>query len=175
MQPFARFSNSITTNQQTQLTARATAAYRECIVRAHKALQSFLETDYLPNAVTKIDFSNLANGQAWCAHRAARSATTELSAKQIHALELRKVARIRAAMEQVIVDMGFEDDFNAFTHFLRSDPRFYFTYKSHLMREHRDIAKRADAELPALFRVLPRLPYGVKMIPSYAEKSQTTA
>jgi uncharacterized protein (DUF885 family) len=43
------------------------------------------------------------------------------------------------------------------------------------MREYRDIAKRADAELPALFGVLPRLPCGVKMIPSYAQKSQTTA
>jgi len=88
---------------------------------------------------------------------------------------LSEVARIRAAMKKVIVDSRFEGDFNCFTHFLRSDPLFYFTDKDHLMREYRDIAKRADAELPALFGVLPRLPCGVKMIPSYAEKSQTTA
>lgn len=90
-------------------------------------------------------------------------------------LGLREVARIRAAMEQVIIDSGFDGDFDAFTEFLRRDPQFYFTNKEDLMREYRDIAKRADAELPALFGVLPRLPYGVKMIPSYAEKSQTTA
>ena len=43
------------------------------------------------------------------------------------------------------------------------------------MRGYRDIAKRADPELAKLFGKLPRLPYGVVPVPSYAEKSQTTA
>ena len=47
------------------LKARATAAYRERIAPVYKALQSFLETGYLPNAVTEVGFSNLANDQAW--------------------------------------------------------------------------------------------------------------
>jgi uncharacterized protein (DUF885 family) len=172
---FVSFPDSISPDQQKQLKARAIAAYQNGIAPAYKKLQRFLETDYLPNAVQAVGLSNLANGQAWYAHRAARSTTTDLTAEQIHALGLREVARIRAAMEQVIIDSGFEGDFDAFTEFLRRDPQFYFTNKEDLMREYRDIAKRADAELPALFGVLPRLPYGVKMIPSYAEKSQTTA
>ena len=172
---FVSFPDSISPVQQKQLKARAIAAYQNGIAPAYKKLQRFLETDYLPNAVQAVGLSNLANGQAWYAHRAARSTTTDLTAEQIHALGLREVARIRAAMEQVIIDSGFEGDFDAFTEFLRRDPQFYFTNKEDLMREYRDIAKRADAELPALFGVLPRLPYGVKMIPSYAEKSQTTA
>ena len=172
---FLSFPDSISPDQQKQLKARAIAAYQNGIAPAYKKLQRFLETDYLPNAVQAVGLSNLANGQAWYAHRAARSTTTDLTAEQIHALGLREVARIRAAMEQVIIDSGFEGDFDAFTEFLRRDPQFYFTNKEDLMREYRDIAKRADAELPALFGVLPRLPYGVKMIPSYAEKSQTTA
>ena len=172
---FVSFPDSISPDQQKQLKARAIAAYQNGIAPAYKKLQRFLETDYLPNAVQAVGLSNLANGQAWYAHRAARSTTTDLTAEQIHALGLREVARIRAAMEQVISDSGFEGDFDAFTEFLRRDPQFYFTNKEDLMREYRDIAKRADAELPALFGVLPRLPYGVKMIPSYAEKSQTTA
>jgi len=172
---FVSFPDSISPDQQKQLKARAIAAYQNGIAPAYKKLQRFLETDYLPNAVQAVGLSNLANGQAWYAHRAARSTTTDLTAEQIHALGLREVARIRAAMEQVIIDSGFEGNFDAFTEFLRRDPQFYFTNKEDLMREYRDIAKRADAELPALFGVLPRLPYGVKMIPSYAEKSQTTA
>ena len=172
---FVSFPDSISPDQQKQLKARAIAAYQNGIAPAYKKLQRFLETDYLPNAVQAVGLSSLANGQAWYAHRAARSTTTDLTAEQIHALGLREVARIRAAMEQVIIDSGFEGDFDAFTEFLRRDPQFYFTNKEDLMREYRDIAKRADAELPALFGVLPRLPYGVKMIPSYAEKSQTTA
>ena len=175
LRPFTRFPKNITIAQQAQLIARAKVAYRERIVPAYKALQRFLDTDDLPNTLTTVGISNLANGQARFAHRAARSITRELSAERIQALGLSEVARICATTEQVIVESEFEGDFNAITHFLCSDPRFYLTYKADLMREYRDIAKRADAELPALFGVLTRPLYGVKIIPSYVEKPQTTA
>ena len=59
--------------------------------------------------------------------------------------------------------------------FLRTDPQFYYRDAASLLRGYRDIAKRADPELARLFGKLPRLPYGVKAIPAYDEKSQTTA
>jgi uncharacterized protein (DUF885 family) len=59
--------------------------------------------------------------------------------------------------------------------FLRTDPRFFFERAQDLLVAYRDIAKRADPELARLFGRLPRLPYGVRPVPSYAEKSQTTA
>jgi uncharacterized protein (DUF885 family) len=40
---------------------------------------------------------------------------------------------------------------------------------------YRDIAKRADAELPALFSELPRLPYGVRAFPDFEAPNQVTA
>ena len=43
------------------------------------------------------------------------------------------------------------------------------------MRGYRDIAKRADPELVKLFGRLPRLPYGVSPVPSFFERSTTTA
>jgi uncharacterized protein (DUF885 family) len=78
-------------------------------------------------------------------------------------------------MDRVIEESGFEGDFAAFTDFLRTDPQFYFDDGEELLRAYRDIAKRADAGLPALFGRLPQLPYGVTPVPAYAEKSQTTA
>jgi prolyl oligopeptidase len=59
--------------------------------------------------------------------------------------------------------------------FLRTDPQFYFTEKEDLLAATRDIMKRADPELMHLFGKLPRTTYGVKPIPEYSEKSQTTA
>src|SRR5207249_5065710 len=44
-----------------------------------------------------------------------------------------------------------------------------------LVTGYRDIAKRADAELPKLFAVLPRNTYGVRPFPDYEAPSQTTA
>lgn len=65
--------------------------------------------------------------------------------------------------------------FEAFVHYLRTDPRFYYTEEEDLLRGYRDICKRIDAELPKLFKTLPRQPYGVRKIPDFMAPSQTTA
>jgi len=54
-----------------------------------------------------------------------------------------------------------------FLEFLRTDPRFFFKTPEARLAAYRDIAKRADAELPKLFAVLPRLPYGVRAMEAY--------
>ncbi len=44
-------------------------------------------------------------------------------------------------------------------------PRFLFHNEAEILAHGRDIAKRLDPELPRLFKVLPRMPYGVNPIP----------
>jgi uncharacterized protein (DUF885 family) len=112
---------------------------------------------------------------AWYNYNASRETTTNLSADEIHKLGLSEVARIREQMEKLIRSTGFRGSFKDFSYFLRTDSRFYFSKKEDLLKEYRDIAKRIDPELVKLFGVLPRLPYGVKPVPDYDEKSQTTA
>ena len=62
-----------------------------------------------------------------------------------------------------------------FLTFLRSDPQFYFTSAEALLDEYRNICKLADAQLPQLFGLLPRLPYGVRPIPDYQAPASPTA
>ena len=88
---------------------------------------------------------------------------------------VREVARIRGLMDTVVAQTGYTGGFAAFVDFLRTDPRFFFERAEDLLTAYRDIAKRADPELVRLFGTLPRLPYGVRPVPAYAEKSQTTA
>src|SRR5262249_48468027 len=68
-----------------------------------------------------------------------------------------------------------EELFLAFVKYLRTDPRFYYRTADELLAGYRDVCKRIDAELPHLFRVLPRLSYGVREIPEFMAPSQTTA
>src|SRR5262249_6361118 len=76
---------------------------------------------------------------------------------------------------KVIAQTDFKGSREQFFKFLRTDPRFYYTNAADLLREYRDICKRTDPGLAKLFGKLPRLPYGVKEVPAYAQKSQTTA
>jgi uncharacterized protein (DUF885 family) len=117
----------------------------------------------------------LPDGEAWYRNNVALRTTTDLTPQQIHDIGLSEVKRIRAEMDVVIESSGFDGSFEQFLNFLRTDPQFYHTTADGLMREYRDIAKRADPELTRLFGVLPRTPYGVIEVPDYAAKSTTTA
>jgi uncharacterized protein (DUF885 family) len=78
-------------------------------------------------------------------------------------------------MEKVIASTGFKGDFHAFTKYLLTDPKFYYTDAESLLSGYRDVAKRIDPELVRFFGRIPRLPYGVRAVPAYAEKSQAGA
>ena len=172
---FTNFPDSISDDEEAALIAEAKRIITEQLYPAFNQLLVFMETDYIPNAASSIALSDMPDGTNWYNHRVKQFTTSSLTAKEIHELGLSEVKRIRAEMDKVIADSGFEGSFSEFTHFLRTDKQFYMTSAEDLLRGYRDIAKRADPELAKLFGTLPRLPYGVIAIPDYAAKSQTTA
>ncbi|MCW8127645.1 DUF885 domain-containing protein [Microbulbifer halophilus] len=175
LKAFNEMPDSISAGTRRRLQQRADALYHKELVPAWRGLVEFVERDYIPGAAVDTAFTNRPDGLRWYAHKVRENTTTDLSPEEIHRIGLSEVQRIRAEMDKVIDRTGFDGDFKAFTEFLRTDPQFYYQDEEELLKNYRDIAKRIDGELPALFGKLPRLPYGVKPIPAYAEKSQTTA
>jgi len=172
---FTRFPAGMPAPEQERLRAAARTAYRDSVAPAFRKLSAFLRDRYVPGARTTTGIGDLPNGMAWYEVRARASTTTDLTPEQIHAIGLAEVKRIRAAMDSVIAASGFKGSFAEFVQFLRTDPRFYWATPDDLIRASRELMKRIDPELTKLFGTLPRLPYGVSPIPSYSERSQTTA
>lgn len=143
--------------------------------KAFAKLHSYLKDTYVPGCREKIGMSAMPNGKKWYALRASLSTTTYLTPDEIHQIGLNEVKRIRGEMEKIRKDTGFKGDLQAFFEFLRTDKQFFHESARALLAGYRDIAKRADPEISKLFGKLPRSPYGIRPIPSYAEKSQTTA
>jgi len=175
MRPFQQFPPGISEGDQQRLRQAAETALTTRIFPAFRELHAFLTNDYLPGARESIACRDLPNGAEWYAWRARRSTTTTLTPPQIHELGLSEVKRIRAEMERVMRSTGFKGSLPEFFEFMRTDKQFYYERGTELLAGYRDISKRVDGELTKLFGKLPRLPYGVTPIPSYAEKSQTTA
>ncbi len=173
--PFTQMPDTILQTDRDRLIAAASKAYTENARPAFQRMHTFLVNDYLPKARETIGLSALPDGEAWYAFNARVTTTTTLTPKQIHELGLAEVKRIRAEMDKIIVETGYNGNFVEFCDMLRTDPKFYFTDKDELLRAYRDVAKQIDPELPKLFATLPRLPYGVLPVPEYAEQSQTTA
>jgi len=103
------------------------------------------------------------------------STTTKMTPEELHQLGLKEVDRITAEMEKIRQKVAFKGDLKAFNKFLLKDKQFYFTRKEDLLAGYRNIGKQVDAELPKLFKTLPRLPYGVREIPEYQAKAAPAA
>ena len=72
-----------------------------------------------------------------------------------------------------MLETGFKGTRAEFHTFLVTDPRFFYTDPEAMLAGYRDIAKRADAELPKLFAQLPRQPYGVRaMLPEEGDNAE---
>lgn len=161
---------------------RARRVIAEEIAPAYRRLADFLATEYVPAARESIAASESVDGPDWYAHALRRHTTTDLSAEEIHEVGLAEVARIRAEMLETIgrSDYPHKDDLSgdalleAFLEYLRTNERFYHDSPEALLAGYREIAKRIDGELPKLFALLPRLPYGVRAMPAHgAERSPT--
>ena len=172
---FTRFPASIPVADQKRLTAAAVTAYTEKVKPAYERLYTFLTTKYIPGARETVGMSALPDGAAWYAYNVRIQTTTNRTPEQIHETGLVEVKRIRGQMDSVMKSIGYKGTFAEFTNFLRTDLKFFFTDSADLVRAYRDIVKRIDPELIKMFGHLPRLPYGVTTIPSYAAKSATTA
>ncbi len=175
LKPFVDLPAGVSGEQGMELRAQAVKVYTAEVKPAFQRLNQFLTEKYIPAARTDIAASSLPNGAAWYAWRIKTETSTDLTADQIHEIGLAEVKRIRAEMERVKTESGFKGTLAEFFVYLRTDPKFFYTDKDELIRAYRDIAKRVDPQLIKMFKTLPRLPYGVQAVPSYAEKSQTTA
>jgi uncharacterized protein (DUF885 family) len=165
--PFRKFPATIGPEDQKRLAAAGEGVLKERVRPAFVALQQFVESRYLPALRTDLAASKLPAGRRYYDFMVASMTTTTLTAEQVHAIGLAEVARIRGEMDKVIASTGFKGSFAEFVQSIKSDPRFFHTSAEDMLMHYRDIAKRADAELPKLFAELPRLPYGVRPMEPY--------
>ena len=165
--PFSRFPDDIAPAERERLSKAGLRVLHEKVEPAYARMRDFLATTYVPAARKSLGASSLPGGERYYALMVEASTTTHLTPREIHELGLREVARIRSAMEQAKDASGFKGSMPEFLQFLKTDPRFFFKTPEARLMAYRDIAKRADAELPKLFAVLPRLPYGVRAMEAY--------
>jgi len=158
-----------------KLTAAARHAIKNKIVPAYRKFAEFFETEYLPACPEKIGASQLPRGQELYALRARQFTTTRMTPQEIHDMGLAEVRRIRAEMESIVKQVGFQGSFPQFLEFLRTDPQFYFKDANELLAAYLILCKKIDPQLPRLFRKLPRIPYGVEAIPEHMAPDTTTA
>lgn len=165
-QPLNKLPEVITASKKDSVITAGRRLIRDSVIPAFMQIREFFEAEYISNTREAIGVSSTPGGAAFYQNRINYYTTTDTyTAKDIHEIGLREVARIREEMLAILQETGFPGSLDEFMEFLRTDPKFYASSGEELLKEARDIAKRIDAHLPAFFNTLPRRPYGVKKVP----------
>ena len=154
---------------------RLTAAYRSLIAEkllpAYRELRAFINDEYLPATRDSVGLDKLPDGEAWYAHRARNSTTTDMSPAQIHQLGLDEVERIHGEIRKLMVEAEFKGTLQEFFRFMQDDPRFSFKDEASLLAFYRGLEAKVNLRVREQFSLLPKAPFEIRPVEEFRAKS----
>ncbi len=163
--PFAQMPSGISATDQAALRAEAMTLLREVVAPAYARLLTMIREEYLPKTRTTLGASVMPDGDVFYQAQIEKFTTLKLTARQIHEIGLKEVARIEAEMEATKQKANFKGTMAEFFHFLRTDPQFYAKTPRELLAYSAYVAKKADLMLDQTIGFLPRRRHGIRPVP----------
>lgn len=164
--PFKSMPSTLPASDADALRTQARQAIADGVIPAYAKLLTFFRGEYLPRARPNLAAEALPDGKAFYRQQIREYTTLDLSPDEIHAIGLREVERIHAAMLVTMKQTGFKGDFPAFLTFLRTDPQFYAKTPDELLMRTAWVAKQVDAKLGKYFGLLPRQRFAIEPVPA---------
>jgi len=150
---------------QADLRARAVAVIRDQVQPAYREVLAFMRDTYVPGARRTLAASDLPDGRTYYRAKIREFTTLDEEPAQIHAFGEQEVARLRAQMAQVMQEVGFQGDLQAFIARLRTDARFTASSAEDLLMRAAWIAKRFDGKAGLYFGYMPRARFAIVPVP----------
>jgi len=164
----------ISEEEKTALKQRAAAALVDHVGPAYESLIALLETQ-AQVATTDDGAWKLPEGDAFYNNALSMMTTTSLTADEIHNIGLSEVDRIHGEMRDIMAQVEFEGDLQAFFEFMRTDPQFYYPNTDEGRQAYLDEATRLidvmKTHLDGYFGIQPRADMIVKAVEPFREQS----
>ena len=163
--PFKQMPSTIPAAEQEALRREALSVIADKVQPAYAKALAFFRDEYVPGARTTLAAQDMPGGKEYYQSKIVEFTTTDFTAEQIHAIGLAEMAKIRAEMHEVMKQVGFTGDLQAFLQFLRTDPRFYAKTAQELLKSAAWTAKKFDAKADQFFGHLPRRRFAIVPVP----------
>lgn len=167
-------SGGITAEEATELKAAVDTSLVDELKPAYDRLIGWFSDDQNSADAEARGVSALPNGEAYYNRLLASFTTTELTADEIHDIGLTEVARLRAQMDEVRKQVGFDGDLNQFFEFVREDDQFFFPNDDEGRQAYMDTVEEhlafINERLPEYFGILPKAELVVKRVEPYREQ-----
>lgn len=167
-------SLDIDENDKQRLLNDAKQALLTKVKPAYVHLISYI-TELETQADTRDGAWKFPQGEAYYNKALARTTTTDMTANQIHELGISEVARIHGEMRDIMKQVGFEGELQAFFKFMREDKQFYYPAtddgREAYLNDAIALIDTMSSRLDEVFNVKPKAPMIVKRVEAFREKS----
>ena len=161
-EPFTRIPNTFSAAQKETYQNKAKALIASKVVPAYEQFYDFFENEYMPHCRAQPGIASIKGGLDYYKYTVNYYTTTNATPKQIHELGLKEVARIKAQMQSIIDEVGFDGSYSEFLEFLATDEQFYATDPQDLLEKTAFITQKMYGKLPTYFGHLPRNTFTIK-------------
>ncbi|MCK0127133.1 DUF885 domain-containing protein [Erythrobacter sp. F6033] len=167
-------AGTITEERADELREEARTALTGTFAPAYTRVINWFTEDRVNTSEEAQGVNQLAKGSDFYNHSLGMMTTTKLTADEIHDIGLNEVARIRAEMEAVKDQVGFEGSLQEFFVFTREDDEFFFSDDEAGAQAYIDRATmhidELTARLPEFFGTLPKAPLEVRRVEPFREQ-----
>lgn len=164
----------ISQSEKDSLTADAVDALKSAVKPAYSKLINYI-AQLEKRADNRDGAWKFPDGEAFYNNTLKRTTTTDLTAKEIHAIGLAEVARIHDEMRAIKDKVGFKGDLAAFMQFMKTDKQFYLpntdAAKEQYISQATDLINNMKSRLDELFIVKPKADMIVKRVEAFREKA----
>lgn len=172
--PFRRVSGYVA-DQVDAVAAQASRLLAETVIPAFAAHADFLETVLASSARVTLGCADDLGGIDLYRALSRYYTTTDLTPANIHALGLAEVARLEAEMDTLADASGCFGGVASWRDAMTADPAYIAPSAEALQVQVAGLAKRIDGLIPAYFGHVPRMTYGVEIMPAAASAAMPPA
>lgn len=170
--PIRNFPKSFTQQEKEKYITLYKDAVAKNIIPVYTKMGDFLEKEYLPNARDTDGYNALPKGNDIYAYYAKSWTTTTKTPEEINKIGLQQVAMLRAEMEKVKQQLGFQGTLEEFINHVKTDPKAmpYKTSKE-VLDAFNGILSKITPKLKTMFNVTPKTKFEIRQTEKFREAS----
>lgn len=168
--PIRNISSELTPAQKEKYITLYKDAINNKIIPSYKKMGEFLENEYLPTARNTDGYNGMPNGSNTYNYYAKSWTTTDTSVEDINKIGVQQVNMLRAEMEKVKQQVGFQGTLEEFLTDVKTNPKAmpYKTAKE-VIDSFNVILATINPKLKSMFSVTPKTGFEIRQTEKFRE------
>ena len=170
--PIKEFPKNFTAAEKEKYSALYRDLILKKIVPTYQKMGNFLEEEYLPKARNSDGTNALPKGKDIYTYYAKSWTTTSLTPEEINKIGLGEVSMLRAEMEKVKQQVGFNGTLEEFITHVKNDPKAMpYQSEKEVLDAFNGILNKITPKLKSMFSVTPKTAFEIRQTEKFREAS----